>query len=92
MNLRILAAASLCGALLVAPIARADEFYTDEDSDYLKVTSFFVEPVGRVLEWVVFRPVHAIHHLIDPWGRAEGGTDRVCSGLRPRRECTSNRY
>ncbi len=91
MNLRILAASWLCAVLLVAPIARADDIYTDEDSDYIKVASFFIEPVGRVLEWVVFRPIHAIHHLIDPSDRAEGGSDRVCSGLRPRRECASAR-
>jgi len=92
MNLRILAAASLGAVLLVASVAHADDIYTDEDSDYLKVASFFIEPVGRVLEWVVFRPVHAIHHLIDPSDRVEGGPDRVCSGLRPRRECTSIKY
>lgn len=92
MNLRILVAASLCATLWVAPGALADDPYTDEDSDYLKVASFFIEPVGRVLEWVVFRPIHAIHHLIDPSDRVEGGPDRVCGGLRPRRECTSAKY
>jgi hypothetical protein len=79
MKLRIFAASSLCAVLLVAPMAHADDMYTDEDSDYLKVASFFIEPVGRVLEWVVFRPIHAIHHFIDPHDRAEGGSDRVCA-------------
>ena len=78
--------------LLAAPGARADIEYTDEDSDYLKVTSFFLEPVGRALEWVVFRPIHAWHQFVDPTDSIEGGPHRVCHGvLRPRRECGLSR-
>jgi hypothetical protein len=67
--------------------ARADTTYTDGDSEYLKFASFFVEPIGRVLEWVVFRPVHAVHHWISPAEGLEGRPGRACTGLRPRRDC-----
>ena len=91
MKPRSLATWLLCATLLLATAARADDVYTDEDSDYLKVASFFLEPVGQLLEWLVFRPIHAVHHLIDPTeDRVIGGsTTRVCSGVRPRRECTT---
>ena len=75
-------------------MARAETEYSDEDSEYLKVTSFFIEPVAQALEWLVFRPVHFVHHLInpsDPWdpeNRLYGtGRRSACVGLRPRREC-----
>jgi hypothetical protein len=88
MKTRMTASLVLCALLtLAAPAARADSEYTDDDSGYLKVTSFFLEPVGRVLEWVVFRPIHAWHHFVDPTDSIEGGSRRVCNGLRPRREC-----
>lgn len=67
--------------------ARAETLYEDEDSEYLKVASFFVEPVGRVLEWVVFRPIHAVHHWISPAETVDGEFARECTSLRPRRDC-----
>lgn len=70
-----------------APPARADTTYTDADSEYLKFSSFFVEPVGRLLEWVIFRPVHTVHHWISPAETLDGRPARECSGLRPRRDC-----
>ena len=73
-------------AAAAAP-ARAESTYTDADSEYLKVASFFVEPVGRILEWVVFRPIHAVHHWISPAETLDGRPARECTGLRPRRDC-----
>ena len=67
--------------------ARAETLYEDYDSEYLKVASFFVEPVGRLLEWVVFRPIHAVHHWISPAETVDGEFARECTGLRPRRDC-----
>jgi hypothetical protein len=69
---------------------RADTVYTDADSEYLKFTSFFVEPVGRLLEWVVFRPAHAVHHWTSPAELLDGRPARECTGLRPRRDCARN--
>jgi len=67
--------------------ARADTVYKDADSEYLKFTSFFLEPVGRLLEWVVFRPVHAVHHWMSPAETLGGRPARECTGMRPRRDC-----
>jgi len=61
------AAILLCAALLVggSTIARAQEAdtqnpreYEDEDSQPLKIASYFVAPVGWALEWGVARPLH----------------------------------
>ncbi len=49
-------------------LCRADELteqenpreYNDEDSQPLKIASYFVAPVGFVLEWTVARPLHYI--------------------------------
>jgi len=68
--------------------AQAETAYEDGDSEYLKFASFFVEPVGEILEWVVFRPVHAVHHWLSPAETLEGRPARECSGLRPRRDCS----
>jgi hypothetical protein len=93
MRARAAGALLFCAVLANASLVRADVEYTDEDSEYLKVTSFFLEPVGQILEWTVFRPIHFVHHLInpsDPWDpeyRVYGGPKGVCTGLRPRREC-----
>jgi hypothetical protein len=76
-------------AAAAAP-AQADTTYTDADSEYLKFSSFFLEPVGRILEWVVFRPIHAVHHLTAPAETLDGRPVRACTGLRPRRDCARN--
>jgi hypothetical protein len=34
--------------------------YTDEDSQPLKVASYFVAPVGFLLEWTIARPLHYV--------------------------------
>ena len=43
MKPRLLATWLLCATVLLAPAAHADDVYTDEDSEYLKVASFFLE-------------------------------------------------
>jgi hypothetical protein len=67
--------------------AFAESTYTDADSEYLKFSSFFIEPVGRLLEWVIFRPVHTVHHWVSPAETLDGRPVRECTGLRPRRDC-----
>jgi len=67
--------------------AWAEDVYDDSDSGYLKFTSFFLEPVGQLLEWVIFRPIHAVHHAISPAETLEGRPRRECTSLRPGRDC-----
>ena len=94
MKARVAAVLLFVAVLTSASLARADTEYTDEDSEYLKVASFFIEPVGQILEWVLFRPIHFVHHLINPGdpaapeGRVYSNNSRGrCSGSRPRRDC-----
>ncbi len=52
----------------VPALCRADELteqqnpreYNDEDSQPLKIASYFVAPVGFLLEWTVTRPLHYV--------------------------------
>ena len=52
----------------VPALCRADELteqqnpkeYNDEDSQPLKIVSYFVAPVGFLLEWTVARPLHYV--------------------------------
>ena len=63
---RVILALLAIVVLGVPALCRADELderqnpqgYTDEDSQPLKVASYFVAPVGFVLEWTVARPLH----------------------------------
>lgn len=76
----------LATTLSASPVF-ADATYEDADSDYLKVTAFFVRPVGQFLEWVIFRPIHALDHLMVPPDELEGRPARRCTSLRPSRDC-----
>ena len=93
MKMRMAAVLLFCTVVSSAATARADTEYSDEDSEYLKVAGFFIEPLGTILEYLVFRPIHYVHHGInpvdpsDPGSRAYISSRGVCTGLRPRREC-----
>src|ERR1700680_4363376 len=58
----------IAALILGAPVnSRADssesqnpQEYTQEDSQPLRVASYFVAPVGFILEWTVARPLHYI--------------------------------
>jgi hypothetical protein len=78
---------SLGLVLASAPGILAETTYEDDDSSYLRVISFVVEPVGQLLEWIVFRPIHAVHHAISPAETIDGRPLRRCTSLRPGRDC-----
>ncbi len=73
--------------------ASAEEVYTDADSEYMRVVSRVVQPVGIVLEAVVFRPFTALMSWSDPnMMRAERAEHpRECYGQRPHRACSKLR-
>jgi len=65
---RVILALLAIVVLGVPALCRADELderqnpqaYTDEDSQPLKLSSYFVAPVGFLLEWTVTRPLHYV--------------------------------
>jgi hypothetical protein len=87
MRITIVSLVFVLALSAVSTPCRADTVYTDADSEYLKVTSVFLEPVGRIVEWVVFRPIHTVYHWLSPAGGLDGRPARACTGLRPRRDC-----
>ncbi len=95
-------AVALGATLLLAATAAptlAHEPYTDRDASYLKVIDTFVYPVGVLLEWTIFRPLHQFE-LRSVRGLRTGrttrqGTRRVqrgCASLRPPRYCSDSRF
>jgi len=52
----------------LAASARAADIapYDDDDSNILKVAYYFVYPVGKLAELLVFRPLHTISALSQP--------------------------
>ena len=94
-------------ALLVAALmlafgsapAMADDPYNDSDAGYLKVVDTLLYPVGAVLEWTIFRPLHALE-LRGVRGVRTGRTTREgtmhvqrgCASARPPRYCTDVRF
>lgn len=69
--------------------ASAEERYSDADSGFLRVASRVTQPVGIILENVVFKPFTAFLSWSDPTlVRTERVRHpRICSGLRPHRAC-----
>ncbi|MFQ5477104.1 MAG: hypothetical protein ACE5E4_00635 [Candidatus Binatia bacterium] len=45
---------------LLSGTAYARERYTDQDSHPLKIAYYVLYPVGKILEWVVFRPIQFV--------------------------------
>lgn len=96
----IMAVAAAVALLALSFDAHAQQQpYNDEDSGYLKVIDTFAYPVGVLLEWTIFRPLHLLETR-GVQGVSEArvqtiGTTRVlrgCHSERPPRYCTDPRY
>ena len=90
---------SLGLALAGATPALAHEPYNDKDADYLNVINTFVYPIGVLLEWTIFRPIHVFESRSVSGHRtgrtSRSGTLRVargCNTPRPPRYCRDARF
>ena len=70
--------------------AMADERYSDADSGYLRVASRIVQPVGIILDVVVFQPFTAWMSWTDPKidSVEKRRHPRICTGPRPHAACS----
>jgi len=90
---RLVAAVLLSSALLAAVPSRAADIapYRDRDSNYLKVAYYFVYPVGKLAELVIFRPLHLMSALSQPdpdlVDASQGEDVSHCLSFRPTRRC-----
>ena len=76
-----------------ASSASAEERYTDEDAGYIKVAARIVQPVGILLENVIFKPFTAMLAWSDPpplKHEIQVLHPRDCFSSRPHRGCSSN--
>ena len=89
----VVAAVLLCTTLLATVPARAADVapYEDQDSNVLKVAYYFVYPIGKAAEFLIFRPLHTISALTQPDPdeiAATAGDDLShCLSYRPSRSC-----
>ncbi|MFP6599448.1 MAG: hypothetical protein VB852_03300 [Deltaproteobacteria bacterium] len=90
-------AAGRCLAALVLALSvvtfwpgqlRADQ-YSDESSHPLRLIRTVVHPVTKAVEWLVFKPLHLLGHLVVPDEGANRQRSLECRSVhrRPHREC-----
>lgn len=80
-------------ALVPGPATARDHEYNDQhDANYLRVAARFVQPVGTILEWMVFRPLEGLTSWTDPDPQRYSTRfpDLHCGGLRPQRGCRTD--
>jgi pyruvate/2-oxoglutarate dehydrogenase complex dihydrolipoamide acyltransferase (E2) component len=69
---------------LAGPTLAYHDDYDDSESDPLRVAAYILHPVGYTLEWLLFRPMHALvsqpdlepisgHYRPHGWGFEGGG-------------------
>lgn len=68
VNSRLIAGVLLSSMLAAAAPVRAADItpYNDQDSNVLKVAYYFVYPIGKAAELLIFRPLHTISALTQP--------------------------
>jgi hypothetical protein len=100
MMLARIAVAVVLGLLAASSeVGAQQQPYTDDDSGYLKVIDTFAYPVGVLLEWTIFRPLHMLETR-GVQGMSQGRVENVgsvrvlrgCHSERPPRYCTDPRY
>lgn len=67
---------------------RYESSYPPDGENPLRITSYFVKPVGMLLEWAVARPLAALDEAIWPESDPGVGGFAGCSRERPARSCT----
>ena len=85
------AVALLAAAVLVTfpATSGAADLYDDEDSHPLRIASYFIQPVAKVVEWTVMRPLHFVGSRVAPEHSYGGEPNYLCQRERPSRRCTS---
>jgi hypothetical protein len=74
--------------LLAGPVHAADQ-YDEEDSNPLRVVSYVLYPVGTLIEYTVFRPLHFLGRLVTPTNDdIRHSDDENCRRERVGRGCT----
>jgi hypothetical protein len=86
-----LAALMLVVMLWPPPSHAKEPGYSDADSHPLKVVYYLLQPVGKLLELAVFRPVHWVGSRLSPEPGTAMTRPRGCreAGRRPHRYCSS---
>lgn len=71
--------------------AQAADQYDDQDSHPLRVVSYFLYPVGTVIDYAVFRPLHFVGRYLTPSNDNNYDMDaKTCQGERINRLCQRN--
>ncbi len=96
MRVRLLAIALLAvlvsGTMIAVPapafaVRKDTKAFQDADTNPLRVVSYVLYPVGSLLEWVVFRPLHFIASPLAPRRSNADPAAQGCRRERPARNC-----
>lgn len=86
------ALASIAVAVLLSlagsPARADDPMYPPDADNPLRIVHYFVQPVGRLLEWTVTRPLAALAFHVAPYQHIDSKGFKGCSRERPARSCT----
>lgn len=88
---RVLANTAAIAAFLACtawPAAAVDTTYPRDGDNPLKITSYFLSPVGTLLEWTVTRPLAVFGNMVVPRKPVSSAAFRGCGRERPARSCT----
>jgi hypothetical protein len=81
-------AAAVLLSLAASPARADDPMYPPDADNPLRIVHYFVQPVGRFLEWTVTRPLAALAFHVAPYEHIDSKGFKGCSRERPARSCT----
>ena len=66
-----------------------DTTYPSDGDHPLRIVHYFVDPIGRFLEWTVTRPMAIVGNEVAPYQHIDSKGFTGCSRERPARSCTN---
>ncbi|HXC50721.1 MAG TPA: hypothetical protein VN634_07555 [Candidatus Limnocylindrales bacterium] len=91
--LRARLAAVLLASAIVLPastsFAEWNSTYPPDGDHPLRIAHYFIDPIGRFLEWTVTRPMARVGAYVAPYEHIDSRSFSGCSRERPARSCTN---
>lgn len=69
-------------------IAETEPYRDEKGTNPLRIISYVVQPIGTLIEWAIFRPLHAVGSRIAPERKTIPRPTGECRRERPSRLCT----
>jgi len=86
------AAVLVASAVLLSASTSFADWHTSYPSDGdhpLRIAHYFIDPIGRFLEFTVTRPMAYVGNIVAPYEHIDSRSFSGCSRERPARSCTN---